>query len=78
MEGKRAANGKLALRNAPRAQDRQGALTALERVGQRAKQRTGERFENLLSHIKAPLLKEAYNRLRPTPFSWTSPIPLPS
>jgi group II intron reverse transcriptase/maturase len=64
MEGKRAANGKLAPRNAPRAQDRQGALTDLERVGQRAKQRTGERFENLLSHIKMPLLKEAYNRLK--------------
>jgi group II intron reverse transcriptase/maturase len=64
MEGKRAANGKLAPRNAPRAQDRQGALTVLERVGQRAKQRTGEQFENLLSHIKVPLLKEAYNRLK--------------
>jgi group II intron reverse transcriptase/maturase len=64
MEGKRAANGKLAPRNAPRAQDRQGALTALERVGQRAKQKTGERFENLLSHMKVPLLKEAYNRLK--------------
>jgi RNA-directed DNA polymerase len=64
MEGKRAANGKLAPRNALRAQDRQGALTALERVGQRAKQKKGERFENLLSHIKVPLLKEAYNRLK--------------
>jgi hypothetical protein len=64
MEGKRAANGKLASRNAPRAQDRQGALTVLERVGQRAKQKTGEQFENLLSHIKMPLLKEAYNRLK--------------
>ena len=64
MEGKRAANGKLAPRNAPRAQDRQGALTVLERVGQRAKQRTGEQFENLLSHIKVPLLEEAYNRLK--------------
>ena len=37
MEGRRAANGKLASRNAPRAQDRHGALTFLERVGQRAK-----------------------------------------
>lgn len=64
MEGNRAANGKLASRNAPRAQDRQGALTVLERVGQRAKQKKGERFENLLSHIKVPLLKEAYNRLK--------------
>jgi RNA-directed DNA polymerase len=64
MEGKRAANGKSASRNAPRAQDRQGALTALERIGQRAKQKTGERFTNLLSHIQVPLLKEAYKRLR--------------
>jgi RNA-directed DNA polymerase len=63
MEGRRAANGKPASRNAPRAQDRQGALTFLERVGQRAKQRKGERFENLLSHIKVPLLREAYMRL---------------
>ena len=37
MEGRRAANGKLASRNALRAQDRTGALTKLERVGQRAK-----------------------------------------
>jgi group II intron reverse transcriptase/maturase len=64
MEGKRAANGKLAPRNALRAQDRAGALTDLERVGQRAKERKGERFTNLLSHLKVPLLKEAYERLR--------------
>jgi hypothetical protein len=63
MEGRRAANGKLAPRNALRAQDRAGALTALERVGQRAKERKGERFANLLGHIKVPLLKEAYERL---------------
>jgi retron-type reverse transcriptase len=63
MEGKRAANGKLAPRNALRAQDRESALTALERVGQRAKERKGERFTNLLSHIKVPLLKQAYDCL---------------
>ena len=63
MEGRRAANGKLASRNALRAQDRQSAPTVLERVGQRAKQRKGEQFSNLLSHIKVPLLKEAYERL---------------
>ena len=55
MEGRRAANGKPAPRNALRTQDRAGALTALERVGQRANQRKGERFTNLLSHIKVPL-----------------------
>jgi RNA-directed DNA polymerase len=63
MEGRRVANGKPAPRNAPRAQDRKGALTVMERVGQRAKLKNGERFSNLLSHIKAPLLKEAYQRL---------------
>jgi hypothetical protein len=64
MEGRRAANGKPASRNALRTQGREGALTALERVGQRAKQRKGDRFTNLLSHLKGPLLTEAYNRLR--------------
>jgi len=63
MEGRRAANGNPASRNAPRAQDRKGALTDLERVGKRAKERKGERFTNLLSHLKVPLLKEAYHRL---------------
>jgi group II intron reverse transcriptase/maturase len=63
MEGRRAANGKSAPRNALRAQDRESALTALERIGQRAR-RKEERFTNLLSHIKVPLLKEAYNRLK--------------
>lgn len=63
MEGRRAANGKSAPRNALRAQDRESALTALERIGQRAKGKR-ERFTNLLSHIKVPLLLEAYNRLK--------------
>ncbi len=36
----------------------------LERVGQRATERKGERFTNLLSHMKVPLLREAYQRLR--------------
>ncbi|WP_394834418.1 group II intron reverse transcriptase/maturase [Pendulispora rubella] len=64
MEGRCATNGKFASRNAPRTQDRAGALTSLERIGQRAKEKKGERFTNLLSHIKVPLLEEAYNRLK--------------
>lgn len=64
MEGRGAANGKPAPRNAPSAQDETSALTFLERVGQRAKERKEERFNNLLNHIKVPLLKEAYQRLR--------------
>jgi RNA-directed DNA polymerase len=64
MEGRGAAHGKPAPRNASPAQDGQDALTFLERVGQRAKDKKEERFNNLLSHIKVPLLKEAYQRLR--------------
>jgi RNA-directed DNA polymerase len=64
VEGRTAAKGKSAARNALRAQDRSSALTYLQRIGQRAKQRSKERFTNLLSHVKAPLLKEAYQRLK--------------
>ncbi|KYG03085.1 hypothetical protein BE21_53440 [Sorangium cellulosum] len=64
MEGRRAAEGKPAERNALRAQDREGAPTDLARVGERAARNKGERFVNLLSHVRVPLLKEAYFRLR--------------
>lgn len=64
MEGRAAAKGKLAQRNAIRTQRREVAPTALERVGERAREKKEERFTNLLSHIKVPLLREAYERLR--------------
>lgn len=64
MEGRAAAEGKSAARNAFRAQDRADALTALQRIGSKAKQKPEEQFTNLLSHVKVPLLKEAYLRLR--------------
>lgn len=64
MEGRGAANGKSASRNTRRAQNRESVTTKLERIGQRAKQRKGEGFNNLLSHIQVPLLMEAYHRLR--------------
>jgi group II intron reverse transcriptase/maturase len=35
-----------------------------ERIGSKAREAKGVRFNNLLSHLKAPLLKEAYERLR--------------
>ena len=63
MEGRGAANGKLAERNTHRAQDRERVLTHLQRVGERAKEKKQEQFVNLLSHIKVPLLREAYQRL---------------
>ena len=64
MEERPEAEGKSATRNTPRAQDRQGVPTQVARIGQRARERKGERFDNLLSAIKVPLLKEAYERLR--------------
>lgn len=64
VEGRGEAKGKPADRNAARTQDRQAAHTSVERVGERAKQKKQEKFTTLLSHIKVPLLKEAYQRLR--------------
>jgi RNA-directed DNA polymerase len=64
MEGRAAAEGKSAHGNVRRAQDRERAPTQVERIGQRAKENKGEQFNNLLSAIKVPLLKEAYQRLR--------------
>jgi len=63
MEGRTAANEEVAPRNTSRAQDRHDVLTHLERLGRRAEEQKEERFGNLLSHIKVPLLREAYARL---------------
>jgi RNA-directed DNA polymerase len=64
MEGRAAAEGKSIVRNAPSAQDGKGAPTDLRWIGRRAKEKPEEKFTNLLSHIKRPLLTEAYHRLR--------------
>jgi len=64
MEGRGAAQGKSAPRNTRRAQNRESVLTNLERIGQCAKRRKGEQFNNLISHIQVSLLEEAYYRLR--------------
>lgn len=64
MEGRAAAKGKSAARNVPPTQDGTGALTFLQRIGERAKQKPKEKWTNLLNHIKVPLLKEAYQRLQ--------------
>lgn len=63
VERRAEAEGKSASRNALPAQDGEGALTFLERIGRKAKERTEEQFTNLLSHVKVPLLREAYMRL---------------
>lgn len=64
MEGRGAAEGKLASGNALRTQGRADASTALERVGQKAATDKETRFNNLLSHLKVPLLRQAYERLK--------------
>jgi RNA-directed DNA polymerase len=63
VEGRVAADGKLGERNTHWTQDQVSVHTYLERVGERARQKNGEKFDNLLSHIKVPLLREAYARL---------------
>jgi RNA-directed DNA polymerase len=63
-EGRSAANGKSAQRNVYRTQRRESTPTSLERIGRKAKQDRRMKFTNLLCHVKVPLLKEAYQRLR--------------
>lgn len=63
VEGRDTANGKSTEGNAHRAQDRERVHTQLAWIGERARQKTEERFDNLLSHVKVPLLREAYLRL---------------
>lgn len=65
MEGRSAANGKFASGNArgpQRPQVSRGHIT--ERIGQKARDEKGVRFNNLMSHMTVPLLKEAYYSLK--------------
>jgi RNA-directed DNA polymerase len=64
VEGKPSAKGKSAARNARSTQREESALTALQRIGQRAKEKPEEKWTNLLSHLRVPLLSEAYKCLR--------------
>jgi len=64
VEGKPAAKGKSAARNARSTQREVSASTDLQQIGQRAKKKLKEKWTNLLSHLRIPLLKEAYMRLR--------------
>ncbi len=64
MEGRTEAKGKSAARNASSTQGGEDATTYLQRIGKRAKEETKEKFTNLLSHVKVPLLREAHKSLR--------------
>jgi RNA-directed DNA polymerase len=63
-EGRTKAEGKSVARNALPTQGGVSALTSLQRIGERARRRPKEKWTNLLSHIRVPLLTEAYRRLR--------------
>ncbi len=64
MEGRTEAKGKSVARNASSTPGEQDALTFMQRIGERAKQKPEEKWTNLLSHMRLPFLKEAYQRLR--------------
>lgn len=64
MEGRTEAEGKSAASNAFSAQHESEALRFLQRIGERAKQKPKEKWTTLLSHIRVPLLKQAYQRLQ--------------
>src|SRR3954468_8663512 len=64
MKGRASAEGKSVARNASSTQREPDVLTYLQRIGKRAKQKPKEKWTNLLSHVRVPLLKEAYQRLR--------------
>jgi len=62
--GKELGQGKIRPTLHVRAQDRDDVTGLLERIGERAREKKQEQFTNLLSHIKVPLLRQAYMRLR--------------
>jgi len=64
MEGRTEAKGKSDARDASSTQREQEATTFLHRIGERARQRPDEKWTNLLSHIRVPFLRVAYQRLR--------------
>jgi RNA-directed DNA polymerase len=64
MEGRGVVDGKDARGNAGRTLSREPCGHVTERIGRKAKEDKGTRFNNLLSHLKVPLLREAYEGLR--------------
>ena len=65
MEGRGRAEGNSSQQNAPRAQNRNGAPSALERVRQAAKRNRKQQFTTLLHHVYNPdALRAAYFALK--------------
>jgi group II intron reverse transcriptase/maturase len=64
MEGRRAANEEMRSAKRSTGTGPGSSAYAPERIGQKARTSKGERFHNVISHIKAPLLMRAYLALR--------------
>ncbi len=64
MEGRPTAKRESGARNAPPTQSGTGAPTQLHRIGERARKKPSEKWTNLMSHMKVPLLRQAYERLK--------------
>jgi group II intron reverse transcriptase/maturase len=64
MEERAEAEGNSAARNASSTQSEQDAATVLQRIRERATQKPEEKWTNLLSHLRVPMLERAYLSLR--------------
>ena len=64
VEGRAEAKGNAAARNTSSTQSEQDVQTAMQRIRERAAQKPVEKWTNLISHVQAPLLREAYHSLR--------------
>lgn len=64
MEGRAEAKGNSTARNASSTQREQDAATVLQRIRERATTKPREKWTNLLSHLRVPLLERAYLSLR--------------
>ena len=64
MEGRAEAEGNSAARNASSTQSEQDAATTLQRIRDRATLKPKEKWTNLLSHLRIPMLQRAYLSLR--------------
>jgi group II intron reverse transcriptase/maturase len=64
LEGRAEAKGKSAVRNTLSTQGDEDVLTQLQRIRAVAKEKPEEKINNLLSHMKIPLLRAAYYALR--------------
>ena len=64
VEGRAAAEGKSAARNTSSTQSEIDVTTALQRIGQRAREKPEEQLTNLVTHLQPTLLKQAFHSLR--------------